>query len=80
MSIDITPPPAVVEFAKKSGYEHGVKFIREIDDYKIFAPDYSYLEDETFGLPNFIIVKDEQIRWNTPDEQEKIMYIINKKK
>ena len=77
MSIDVTPPPAVVKFAEKSGYKNGVKFIREINDCKIYAPDYSQFKGETFGLPNFIIVKDDKIRWNTLDEQEKIMYMIN---
>lgn len=77
MTIDMTPPPAVVEFAAKSGYTHGVVFIKELEDARVYAPNYSYLQGETFGLPNFIIVKDDNIRWNTPDEQEKIMYLLN---
>lgn len=80
MSIDITPPNEVVKFAEKSGYKHGIKFIREIDNYTIYAPDYSQFEGETFGLPNFILVKGNEIRWNTLDEQEKIMYAINNEK
>ena len=77
MTVDMTPPPAVVEFAEKSGYKNGIDYVREWQGYKVYVPDYSDM-GKYFGLPNFILVKDDEIRWNDEKEQEELIYLGNK--
>lgn len=78
MTMDMTPPPAVVEFAEKAGYEWGVDYIREWNGFKVYFP---YLEpsinDLCDGLPQFILFKDDRIRWADDDERDDIMYLDN---
>lgn len=78
MTIDMTPPPAVVEFAEKAGYKWDVEYVREWKGFQVYFPN---LEPSINGLcdgePQYILVKDGKIRWANYDEQGKLMHLGN---
>lgn len=78
MTIDMTPPPAVIEFAQKAGYEWGVDYIRKWDGFEVYFP---YTEpiggDACIGEPQYILLKNSKIRWANEEEQEHLMNIDN---
>lgn len=78
MTIDITPPPAVVKLVEQSGYTKGVDYIGKWNNYTVYSPNYSDIpKGEVWGLPSYILYKDNQIRWADVDECEDIMELEN---
>lgn len=63
----------ILDFAKGAGYET----IEKIGDYKgwcVYDPIYSITSDMAYiGLPSFIGVKDNEIRWFDGEEAFEIM-------
>lgn len=78
MTVDITPPPAVIEFAEKAGYKWSVEFVREWKDYQVFFPNLNpSITVQDNGLPQYILLKDNKIRWANNVERGKLMYLDN---
>lgn len=67
MTMDMTPPPAVVEFAKENGYDNA-KYIGDWKSFKVFEPTFNDNEDHFIGYPLSILVKDKEIRFTTDKE------------
>ena len=73
MAVDMTPPP-VIEFAEKSGYTNGVDYVGEWKNYNVYIPNYPQSSQNTFwGLPQYILFKNNDIRWANDNEQEELM-------
>lgn len=70
--IDMTPPPAVVEFAKDNGYDNA-KYLGEWQNYKVFEPTFNDSEENFVGYPLSILVKDKEIRFTTEEECFKVL-------
>ncbi len=66
-------PSDVMNFAKQHGYEKTPEFITDWNGYQVYVPDYSDESGTTFGLPQFILKKDADIKWASEDEQEELM-------
>lgn len=67
MTIDMTPPPAVVEFAKENGYDNA-KYLGEWDTFTVYEPIFDDDKDHYIGYPLSILVKDNKIRFTTEKE------------
>jgi len=67
MSIAMTTPQAVVEFAKENGYDNA-KYLGEWNTYTVFEPIFNDKEDHFIGYPLSILVKDNNIRFTTEKE------------
>lgn len=61
----------VIKFAKQNGYE-GVDYEFEWKGYDIYSLVYSYTEMCCIGIPTYILVKDNEIRMATPQENKEI--------
>ena len=81
MSIDITPPQAIVDFAQKAGYKWGVEFVREWNGFQVFFPNLQpNITYECSGLPQYILFKNDNVRWADDKERNALMYLDNKKR
>lgn len=67
MSIDVTPPPAVVKFAKENGYDNA-KYIGKWQDFKVYEPTFNNKEVHYVGYPLSILEKNNKIRFTTEKE------------
>lgn len=73
-----TIPKEVIDFAEKANYKWGIEFVREWNTYQVFFPNLEptiSLVDS--GLPQYILVKDNKIRWADTKEQQELMYLDN---
>lgn len=78
MSIDVTPPVEIVEFAEEAGYKWGVEYVREWNGYQVFFPNFKPTIDvQDVGLPQYILQKDNKTRWANDEEQGQLMYLDN---
>lgn len=78
MTVNITPPPAVIEFAEKAGYKWDVEFVREWKGYQVFFPNLApSMEVQDVGLPQYILLKDKKIHWADNKERSALMYLDN---
>lgn len=66
------PPPAVIEFAQKSGYSESILPFGTWKSFNVYIPD-SKKEKGDWGLPQFIIQNGSTIRWADDDEQDEIL-------
>ena len=81
MSIDMTPPPAVVKFAEKAGYKWDVEYVREWNGFQVYFPNLEpSVGTKDVGLPQYILLKNNEIRWADNTEQSDLMYLDNKEK
>lgn len=67
MTVDMTPPPAIVEFAKDNGYDNA-KYLGIWKDYKVFEPTFNDSKEYYTGYPLSILLKDDKIRFTTEKE------------
>ena len=67
MAVDMTPPPAVIEFAKENGYDNA-KYLGEWNAFIVFEPIFNDKEEHYIGYPLSILVKDNNIRFTTEKE------------
>lgn len=71
-------PQKVKEIAKEAGYKWGVEFVREWNGYKVYFPNFKpTLDNYDEGLPQYILVKNNEIRWADNKEQSSLMYLDN---
>ena len=78
MTNTTTPSPEIIEFAKKAGYKWGVEFVREWGGFQVFFPNLQpSLSVEDSGLPQYILLKNDNIRWADDKEQNALMYLDN---
>lgn len=74
MAVDMTPPPAVIEFAEKSGYKDvtpnafwvGTTPGNNFKDYKVFDVN----DKDVYFC--FILVKKDEIRYATEEEAKQL--------
>lgn len=59
-------PEKIVRFAQKSIYDT-VKYIGEWNGYNVYEPGWDDEEPRFIGFPQFILVKDNIIRWTEDD-------------
>ena len=78
MTDTIQPSKEVIDFAQKAGYKWGVEFVREWNNFQVFfpnlEPNIGFIDS---GLPQYILVKENKIRWADTKEQSELMYLDN---
>lgn len=73
MTVDITPPPAVVEFAEKHNYKWGVTYAKDWNGYGVYlANQKPHFGIQFNGLPQYILYKDGITKWATKEEKKQI--------